>query len=139
MSELFDGNAIAEVRSMENRDAPSKAILFNSIASLYGMFYNYQKRRFSSLLNILQSKILLDRYQTIIDVGCGTGALCSVLSQRGFVVTGVDNSLKMLRVGAQKKENIAVQFVQASALEKLPFADKSFDVAIAAHVIHGLK
>ena len=71
--------------------------------------------------------------------GCGTGALCSALSQRGFLVTGVDPALRMLNVGGRKQENSTINFVQANALERLPFADKSFDVSIASYVAHGLK
>ena len=80
-----------------------------------------------------------DRYKTIIDVGCGTGALCSVLNQKGFLVTGVDSSQRMLKIGAKKPENTGVEFVNANVLERFPFEGKSFDLSVASHVAHGLK
>lgn len=124
---------------MEKRETPPKKELFNWIAPIYGLFYGYQKKHFGSVLDKMQSEVDLSLYKTILDVGCGTGALCSVLSQRGYTVTGVDPAAKMLNLGAHRLENRAVEFVQASALEKLPFADKSFDVSITSYVAHGLK
>jgi len=124
---------------VENHERPRKRETFDWIAPIYSLFYAYQKRHYSSILDKMEKAVGLSAYKTIVDIGCGTGALCSVLTQRGFVVTGVDSAIKMLNVGAGKSENAAVKFVQASALETLPFADKSFDACIASYVAHGLK
>lgn len=113
--------------------------LFDKVAPIYGLFYGYQKSRYGAVLNRMQKEVDLLRYQTILDVGCGTGALCSVLHQRGFCVTGVDPAKKMLDIGARKRENRDIGFIQASALERMPFRDKSFDVSMACYVAHGLK
>ena len=121
---------------MENHERPRKRETFDWIAPIYSLFYAYQKRHYSSILDKMEKAVGLSAYKTIVDIGCGTGALCSVLTQRGFVVTGVDSAIKMLNVGAGKSENAAVKFVQASALETLPFADKSFDACIASYVAH---
>ncbi len=77
-------------------------------------------------------------HRQVVDIGCGTGALCAALGRRGFVVTGVEPVAAMLRIAMRKKENRAVAFLQASVLEPLPFGDGQFDVAIATHVAHGL-
>jgi ubiquinone/menaquinone biosynthesis C-methylase UbiE len=113
--------------------------LFDKIAPIYGWFYGYQKWHYRGLLERVQDEVDLSRYKRIIDVGCGTGALCSVLHQRGFVVTGVDPALQMLKIAGNKRENRDIEFIQASALERMPFADKSFDVSIACYVAHGLR
>jgi len=113
--------------------------IFDLIAPAYGLFYGYQKRHFKEVLGVVQNELDLSTYSNIIDIGCGTGAFCSVLHQRGFVVTGTDNSQKMLHIAAGKQENKAIDFVHASVLERLPFEDKSFDVSFASHVAHGLK
>jgi ubiquinone/menaquinone biosynthesis C-methylase UbiE len=113
--------------------------LFATIAPLYGLFYDSQKRHFDEVLDRVQAVVGLSAYRSIVDVGCGTGALCSVLNRRGFIVTGVDPAQGMLSVGARKQENRGIEFVQASATEKMPFEDKSFDVSIASLVAHGLR
>lgn len=117
----------------------SRNKIFNSIAPIYGLFYGYQKRHYNTVLDKLQDELDLGKYKNIIDIGCGTGALSSVLYQRGFAVTGVDPARKMIKIAMKKPENKAINFIQANALERLPFDDKSFDVSILSYVIHGLK
>ena len=113
--------------------------VFATIAPVYGLYYGLQKRQFGAVLDRLEADLGLSAYESVIDVGCGTGALCSVLYQRGFTVTGVDAEQGMLSIGARKPENRGIEFVQASATGRMPFEDKSFDVAIATYVAHGLK
>jgi ubiquinone/menaquinone biosynthesis C-methylase UbiE len=67
------------------------------------------------------------------------GALCSVLSKVGISVTGVDPAKRMLKIGARKKENIDIEFINASSANSLPFEDKSFDLSVASYVAHGMK
>ncbi|MEI7615554.1 MAG: class I SAM-dependent methyltransferase [Actinomycetota bacterium] len=113
--------------------------IFDLIAPAYGLFYGYQKRHFNEVLDGVQNELDFSIYSNIIDIGCGTGAFCSVLHQRGFVVTGTDNSQKMLHIAAKKQENKAIEFVHANVLDRLPFGDKSFDVSFTSYVAHGLK
>lgn len=113
--------------------------LFNLIAPVYGLFYKSQKRRYSRDLILLSKHVNVSKYKSIIDVGCGTGALCSALSDLGISVTGVDPAKKMLKIGAKKKENIGVRFISISLANPLPFEDKSFDLSVASYVAHGMK
>ncbi len=113
--------------------------VFNRIAPIYGLFYNYQRRYYESALTGALSEVNLATYESIVDVGCGTGALCSVLSQMGHKVTGLDPAERMLGIAAKHLDNKDVAFVRASILEKTPFLDKSFDVSISSYVAHGLK
>ena len=113
---------------------------FNIIAPVYGRFYEYQKRRFVSVLDDMKDVLCTGRYQTVLDVGCGTGALCDVLDQRGFVVLPVwTPAQKMLDTASKKQGERNITYVNANVLEGLPFEDKSFDVSISSYVAHGLK
>lgn len=113
--------------------------VFDWIAPIYGLFYRYQTKHYKESLDGALRELNFTRYKNIIDIGCGTGALCSVLKQSGLKVTGVDSAQKMLNIAAKKQDNNTIQFIQASALERLPFEDKSFDISIASYVAHGLK
>ncbi len=112
--------------------------LFDTIASAYNLFYNYQKRGFQRTM--AQVTDILDKaaIHTILDVGCGTGALASTLTEYGFEVRALDASEKMLSIAKKRKENQGIEFVRADALEHIPFDDDSFDIVIASHVAHGL-
>lgn len=115
------------------------SLLFNLIAPIYGLFYNYQKSRYADIVESVKSEMDISSFRTILDVGCGTGALCSVLKDKGMDVTGIDPAIKMLNIAMSKPENNSVEFLQANTVEGLPFEDKSFDIAISSYVTHGLK
>ncbi len=114
-------------------------LLFNLIAPVYSLFYHRQKEGFTRVIEGVRQQLDLSSFTTILDVGCGTGALCSVLSQMGLSVTGIDPAERMLTIAVKNPENRGVRFLHANALETLPFDDSSFDVAIASYVAHGLK
>jgi len=117
----------------------TSSLLFNSIAPVYGLFYNVQKKRFTEVIEGVENELDLSSFKTIIDIGCGTGALCSVLNGKGLSVTGIDPANKMLEIARNKQKNKEINFIQADVLEGLPFEDNSFDIAIASYVAHGLK
>jgi SAM-dependent methyltransferase len=73
--------------------------------------------------------------QRVLDVGCGPGALTGELVERlgSGAVCAVDPSEPF--VSAAKERHPGVEVQQASA-ESLPFADDSFDAALAQLVVH---
>ncbi|MEA4940685.1 MAG: class I SAM-dependent methyltransferase [Christensenella sp.] len=117
----------------------NSSFLFNAIAPVYGLFYNRQKKRYREVIRNMATEFDLASFGSILDVGCGTGSLCSVLSESGLAVTGVDPAQKMLAIAKRQPENGSIRFLQANALEGLPFADRSFDLSIASYVAHGMQ
>lgn len=111
--------------------------VFQVIAPVYGSFYNMQKRNYQLGLQQLFTQLDFSTINTLVDIGCGTGALASVLSQMGFQVTGIDSSSRMLQKGMQKAENRNIRFVLGNIIERLPYEDKSFDASFASLVAHG--
>ena len=112
--------------------------LFNTIAPAYAWYYEYQNKHYKSVIDSVWERLRLSSYDNILDVGCGTGALAAAFSERGYQVTGIDPALKMLAQAQKKPKNQGIDFVQANALERLPFEDKHFDLSIASYVAHGL-
>ena len=72
----------------------------------------------------LVSRLPADRGH-VLDVATGTGLVASTLLERGFRVTGLDQSPGMLE-RARERFDGRVELVEASA-EELPFPDASFD------------
>lgn len=128
--------------SQENKHDKGKDkahhLLFNTIAPVYGLFFRRQKRKFSEVIDTVKLELDLASFKTILDVGCGTGALCSVLHQKGLEVTGIEPATKMLEIAKRKTKGQNIHLIQANVLEGLPFEDNSFDIAIASYVAHGL-
>jgi SAM-dependent methyltransferase len=73
--------------------------------------------------------------QRVLDVGAGPGALTAALVERvgSASVTAVDPSESFVAALRERQPDVAVR--QAAA-ESLPFADASFDTALAQLVVH---
>ena len=70
---------------------------------------------------------------SVLDIGCATGALLTVLKNRGWAVCGVEISGP--EAAYCKKQGLEVSSLP---LEKNHFSDKAFDIVLASHVIEHL-
>jgi ubiquinone/menaquinone biosynthesis C-methylase UbiE len=73
--------------------------------------------------------------QSVLDVGCGPGALTTELVQRlgSTAVAAVDPSEQFVTAARERHPGVDVQRAGA---EELPFADDEFDAALAQLVVH---
>ena len=72
----------------------------------------------------------------LLDLGTGTGHTAAHLARGGTRVTGVDPEPDMLAAARRTYgDRRGLAFVQASATD-LPFADGTFDAAVARHTLH---
>jgi SAM-dependent methyltransferase len=107
-------------------------VSFEVAADAYDSFMG----RFSRLLSPQMADLAVVRPgQDALDVGCGTGALTEVLVDRLGVphVTGVDPSQAFVEAARERFPEVRIEHGSAEAL---PFADDTFDVAIAQLVVH---
>lgn len=114
-------------------------MLFDIISPVYGLFFNYQVKYYSRILDKTKDEIDITQYKKVLDLGCGTGALSYVLQDLGLEVVGADPSLGMLRQATKKLKGTQVELVKINPNERLPFEDNAFDLVISSYVIHGLK
>jgi 2-polyprenyl-3-methyl-5-hydroxy-6-metoxy-1,4-benzoquinol methylase len=89
----------------------------------------------------IERKLILDLVgdvsgKTVLEIGCGDGALAVELARRGARVTGIDTSHAMLAAARERAEKAGeqVEFIAANA-EALPFDDGTFDVVIAVTIL----
>ena len=68
--------------------------------------------------------------RTILDVGCGDGAVTNSLQERGIKITGVDFSRTALQHFSGSKVT--------GVIDALPFSDKSFELVICTEVLEHL-
>lgn len=119
-----------------------KPFLFNRIAPIYGLFFNWQVKNYRRILTDVRDQLDFSAGRRVIDIGCGTGALCQALQEHGWEVTGIDPAPAMLAVATKKAGNKpnrpGIRFIQGDVLDGLPFPDKSFDLAASSYVAHGL-
>lgn len=93
--------------------------------------YNLCRKDYPDILSELETEDWCD----LLDAGCGTGAVISLLNRKypNKNYTGIDLSPKMIDVA--KRKNNGANFVCGDC-EELPFADNSFDVVICSQSFH---
>lgn len=119
-------------------DKKAHHLIFNTIAPIYGVFFESQKRSFNEAIERAKPDFDLSKFNSVLDVGSGSGAFCSVLYDRGIDVTGVEPAEKMRVVAQRKTKAQNINFVSGNVLEGLPFGDSAFDIVMASFVAHGL-
>ena len=112
--------------------------LFNIIAPVYGLFFGYQVRSFRTVIDKGSSPLHIAEDDSFLDVGCGTGALPFVLSERGYHTTGVDAAPRMITLAKKNNTGNKTRFAVGDVRNKLPFDDQSYDIVIASYVVHGM-
>jgi len=71
--------------------------------------------------------------ESVLDLGCGTGALAVELARRGHQVTGVDPSAAMLEFARRRPDGALVRWIHGSA-DDLGAAEYDFAV-LSGHVV----
>lgn len=89
----------------------------------------YEKPAMYSLLPELKNK-------KVISIGCGSGEDCHELQKRGASVTGVDISDGLIAIAESSYPECDYRVMD---MEKLEFADESFDFAYSSLAIHYLE
>ena len=80
--------------------------------------------------------------ESVLDVGCGTGTLAITAKQRVGPkgrVCGIDASPEMIKKACKKTRKAGVDIVfENAAVDKLPFADATFDSVLSTVMLHHL-
>lgn len=115
------------------------SVSFDSLASVYDATRVFDKACFNAALDYLAERFPPVKYQKLFEPGVGTGRIAVPLAEKGYSVTGVDISARMLKELAVKLSRrhppLPVTFQQGD-ITALPFPDASFDIAVAVHVFH---
>ena len=104
----------------------------------YGALYH---KLFNAKLEEARQQIinLIPEGAHVLDIGCGTGLLCSQLaSQKQCRVVGIDLSLKMLRYARENNSSNAIEYLHKDATDLAEFSDDAFDYATMLVFIHEL-
>lgn len=73
----------------------------------------------------------LSGVETILDIGAATGAFSIPLAQKGYKVTYLDLSDKMIEVAKEKAEGLdGITFIRADAKDLSMFRDKQYDMVL---------
>jgi len=110
-------------------------MFWDRVAFVYDIFANIiNKKVHKKLKEIVANEITKE--DDVLECACGTGMLTKVVAPRSKSIIATDFSSKMLKRAKKKcKKFNNVEFMNANIM-KLEFDDNSFDIVIAANVIH---
>ena len=110
-------------------------MFWDNVAWIYDIFANVINRKANKALCEAVEK-LISPADDVLECACGTGLLTKVIAPRCKSLIATDFSEKMLKRAKRKcKKYGNAQFEQANILQ-LDFKDESFDIVVAANVIH---
>jgi ubiquinone/menaquinone biosynthesis C-methylase UbiE len=109
------------------------SLSFESMAALYDETRTVDQGCLNAALDFLVRQLPLKESGSVFEPGIGTGRIAIPLVERGYRVTGVDVSREMLSLLRARSAGVACQ--QANVTQ-LPFADATFDWAIAVHLFY---
>lgn len=98
---------------------------YNSWASQYDTNENKTRDLEAKALKDILSLISFD---TVLEVGCGTGKNTEWLLQKANCITAIDLSEEMLAKAKAKIQSEKVEFIQANINNEWSFSEKTFDL-----------
>jgi ubiquinone/menaquinone biosynthesis C-methylase UbiE len=113
----------------------SEKIVGDGYDKISQLYHKRRVDRFWSVAPDLDSFVkVLEPGNAVLDVGCGSGYIASILENRGFKVTGIDISETMLDLA---RENAPRSTFVRMSMRKLDFPKESFDgIACLYSIIH---
>jgi ubiquinone/menaquinone biosynthesis C-methylase UbiE len=108
---------------------------FNRQAIRYDFSHNGEHAR--TVYPYVLERLALFSYHSVLDVGCGTGEILSMIanrSQEKLTLAGIDLSSEMIRVAEKKVAGRAD--LRIGDAEELPWSDSSFDVVLCLDSFH---
>lgn len=80
-------------------------------AAKYTSDFSFVHQYGNSVIDLIDA----DEKSTVLDLGCGNGALSKVLHDKGYIVKGLDASRELLDIA--KKDYPDIEFIQADATD----------------------
>jgi ubiquinone/menaquinone biosynthesis C-methylase UbiE len=118
--------------SSQNKESEIAFFDSHGAAAAYDVFTPQSNER---LINAFVRLSGLQPGARVVDLGCGSGVFTNLLRQRRYRCSGVDLSANLIAIARSKFADI--EFVEGD-IERLPFADASFDGVLLSGVLHHL-
>lgn len=126
---------------MDVQSVPTRGRTLNYAAGVYDIFeplclLNRQEEFDQAIL----TEVGAQPSDMILDIGCGTGLLCSKIgnlldAQQGGMVMGIDAAGKMIEAALKRRGGPTCDF-RAMAAESLDFGDATYDTVVSSMFYH---
>ena len=129
---------------MSIESIPTRGKTLDIAASVYDLFepmllLGQQNKINNQLISLLE----IEEAHKILDLGCGTGVVAEMISQKlnpetGGFAMGIDAAGKMIEAARLKRASDTCRF-EAAAAEALPFENESFDSVVSSFFFHHIQ
>jgi len=92
---------------------------------------SYKPAMMDAICDRLPSRMGLPNGARIIDLGCGPGLYCQRLAQRGYQMTGIDQSQNSIQYAKELCASLPAEFVCGSYLDRLPCSEMDGAIMIS--------
>lgn len=110
-------------------------MFWDKVACVYDVFANVINRKANRALCETVAALIRPA-DTVLECACGTGLLTGAIAPRCKSLTATDFSVKMLERAKKKYGKYGNIKLETADITQLAYADGSFDVVVAANVIH---
>jgi SAM-dependent methyltransferase len=109
----------------------------NSLRAAESYTHRKQCKHDAEMALIRRGLDFIEGVETFLDAPCGTGRATIMLTRLGFTTTGVDLGTAAVTVARRKVAEAGVRAtIENADLERLPFAENSFDAALCFRLYH---
>lgn len=113
------------------------SISFDRVSAQYDASRTIPPDALERIVDCMLDCVAATQETHFFEPGIGTGRIALPLVQRGYLYTGIDISENMMAELRQKVAGFSHRLTLLQAdVTNLPFEDKTFDVAIAVHLLH---
>ncbi len=107
---------------------------YGLLAEKIGRYEEFNEFDYKKYINHFVTATEISAKDIVLELGCGTGAFTSRLSELGYNIVGLDISDKMLF----NAKNISSNEYLQGDMDSLPFSDETFDIVFASASLHHL-
>lgn len=101
----------------------------------------HKKAKKDDYHDLLFSKLIVNKNDSVLDLGCGEGSITLPLARKVSNITGIDSSPKMLELLTQRAKKQGIENVKTilKPLEDISYEETgSYDVVLASRSLNGI-
>jgi ubiquinone/menaquinone biosynthesis C-methylase UbiE len=108
---------------------------YNQSAHVYDTQYSEEQE---AKITTIKQTLNLKHNSTVLDLGCGTGALIKHFADRTRFYIGVDISKELLRYAKKKANPFTNATLTLADADNLPFPDQTFNAVFAVTLLQNM-
>lgn len=110
-------------------------MIWDKLSPFYDLFETiYNGKCFKGIAREIQNYV--SENDVVLECACGTGLLTVSMASKCKKITATDYSEGMLKQCARKTSRFSNVCIEKQSILDLPYEDNSFDIVVAANVIH---